>query len=294
MSGEAAAAGKKAESRGYEKSTFREYAEAIIVALQLAGFVRGVVVQAFKIPSGSMEKTLLIGDHILVNKFIYWFRGVERGDVIVFRFPKDESRDFIKRVVGLPGDEILFRRTRIYINCKTPETPDKCNPLDEPHAIYRPDGKSYWPGAPAAPKRVPAGSYFVMGDNRNNSTDSRHWGFLKEGERLDHIKVRVLDIFIPTKPGRGYGGSGNIVSLVWNSILRAAWGVLDLVGLKYIDANTSGRDEYIGIPFPCSLYAAPCWDPKIRGVAFFIYWSWNNDEGDSRWVRWDRLGNGIR
>ncbi|MEE9256449.1 MAG: signal peptidase I, partial [bacterium] len=99
------AAGKEAESRRGGKSTAREYAEAILIALVLALFVRTFVVQAFKIPSGSMEETLLVGDHILVNKFIYWLRGVERGDVIVFRYPQDESRDFIKRVVGLPGDE---------------------------------------------------------------------------------------------------------------------------------------------------------------------------------------------
>lgn len=295
MTEEAVAARKKLGSRRDKKSIFREYAEAIIIALLLAGFVRGFVVQAFKIPSGSMENTLLVGDHILVNKFIYWFRDVARGDVIVFRYPEDESRDFIKRVVGLPGDEILVRGTRVYINCKTPKNLKGCKPLDEPYAVYRPTGKSQWPGEPVASKRVPAGSYFVMGDNRNNSTDSRYWGFLKEGEQLGHIKIRVLDIFIPDKrEGLGYGGVGQFISLIWNSILKLGWKALDVVGLKYVDAKTSGKDEFIRIPFLCSIFQALCWDTKVRGAAFFIYWSWNHDKGDSRWVRWDRIGQSIR
>ena len=98
-----------ARRRKKSKSTFREYAEAIVIALLLAMFVRTFVVQAFKIPSGSMENTLLVGDHILVNKFIFWFREPRRGDIIVFRFPKDDRRDFIKRVVGLPGEEVMGR-----------------------------------------------------------------------------------------------------------------------------------------------------------------------------------------
>ena len=93
----------KKTKKNKKKSTFREYAEAIVVALLLAFFVRAFVVQAFKIPSGSMENSLLIGDHILVSKISYWFRSPERGDMLVFRFPLDEKRDFIKRVVGLPG-----------------------------------------------------------------------------------------------------------------------------------------------------------------------------------------------
>ena len=106
---------KSAKRKRKSKSTFREYAEAIIIALLLAMFVRTFVVQAFKIPSGSMENTLLVGDHILVNKFIFWFRKPERGDIIVFRFPKDERRDFIKRVIALPGEEVMVRgRKSVY------------------------------------------------------------------------------------------------------------------------------------------------------------------------------------
>lgn len=224
-----------------EKSTIREYAEAIVIALLLALFVRTFVVQAFKIPSGSMENTLLVGDHILVNKFIYWFRDIKRGDVIVFRYPRDESRDFIKRVVGLPGEEIIIRGKRVYINCKTPDQLKLCKPLDESYAIFKPHGQAIGSEQNQGPIRIPLGHYIVLGDNRNNSQDSRFWGFLKAGEQLDYMPLRFA----------GYSG---------------------------------------GIPFPCSLWSAPCWDPKIRGAAFLIYWSWNSDEGN---LRWGRLGKSI-
>ena len=226
-----------------EKSTFREYAEAILVALALALFVRTFVVQAFKIPSGSMEETLLVGDHILVNKFSYWLRDVARGDVIVFRFPKDESRDFIKRVVGLPGDVVLVWGKKVYVNCKTPEQLERCQPLAEPYAIFKdPDGVASGPPRERLPFRVPEGSYLVLGDNRNNSQDGRYWGFLKAGVKLDHLRLRFSDY---------------------------SW----------------------DIPFPCGLWQAPCWDSKIRGNAFLIYWSWNSAAGS---VRWSSLGSLIR
>ncbi|MFQ5896366.1 MAG: signal peptidase I, partial [Nitrospinota bacterium] len=114
------------------KSALREYAEAILIALLLALVVRAFVVQAFKIPSGSMENTLLVGDHILVNKFLYYFAEPQRGDIIVFRYPRDESRDFIKRVVGLPGEVVMVRGRRVYVNCATPQEPARCTPLREP------------------------------------------------------------------------------------------------------------------------------------------------------------------
>ncbi|MDA0999308.1 MAG: signal peptidase I [bacterium] len=226
------------EANGYKKSVVREYAEAILIALALALFVRTFVVQAFKIPSGSMEETLLIGDHILVNKFIYWFREPRRGDVIVFRFPRDESRDFIKRVVGLPGEIVMVRGQRVYINCSTPNAPQTCIPMgDRDFAIYRGGSE----GMDWGPRQIPPGHLFVMGDNRNNSQDSRSWGFLKIGERRD---------FIPLSLG-GYS---------------------------------------LALPFPCSLWSALCWEDKIRGAAFIIYWSWNGDNGS---IRWSRIGKLI-
>ncbi|MFQ6111514.1 MAG: signal peptidase I [Nitrospinota bacterium] len=155
-----------------KKSLIREYAEAIIIALVLALVVRTFVVQAFKIPSGSMENTLLVGDHILVNKFIYWFRDPKRGDIVVFKFPRDESRDFIKRVIGLPGEVVEVRGRQVLIDGR---------PLKEPYAVYNRLGlQGMFSGREEfGPFRVPEGSLFVMGDNRDNSLDSRAWGPLK-------------------------------------------------------------------------------------------------------------------
>ncbi|GAH07913.1 unnamed protein product, partial [marine sediment metagenome] len=111
-----------------KKSIYREYGEAIIIAVILALFIRSYVVQAFKIPSGSMLPTLQIGDHILVNKFIYRFGKPKREDIIVFKYPKDPSRDFIKRLIGLPGDALEIRDKKVYINEK---------PLTEPYSIHQ-------------------------------------------------------------------------------------------------------------------------------------------------------------
>ena len=161
---------QEAETRVKKKSVLREYAEAILIAIILALLIRTFVVQAFKIPSGSMIPTLLVGDHILVNKFIYYFRDARREDVIVFKYPWDESRDFIKRVIAVGGEEVAMKDRTVFVNGR---------PLEEPYAIYSdarpPRGGAYEYG----PVVVPAGSYFVMGDNRDNSQDSRFWGFLK-------------------------------------------------------------------------------------------------------------------
>ncbi|MBW1980437.1 MAG: signal peptidase I [Deltaproteobacteria bacterium] len=165
-----------------KKSTAREYFEAIVIAILLALFIRTFVVQAFKIPSGSMKPTLLVGDHILVNKFIYGVklpftdktlikvRLPERGDVIVFKYPRDPSKDYIKRVIGLPGDQVQLVNNKLYLNGK---------PVPDPHAFY---GNSPYSGSGLlrnfGPVVVPAGHLFVMGDNRNESADSRVWGFV--------------------------------------------------------------------------------------------------------------------
>ena len=175
-----------------KKSIVREYTEAILIALLLALLIRTFIVQAFKIPSGSMETTLLIGDHILVSKFAYGthvpneiplldiklFDDIvlfpeipERGDIIVFKFPKDERRDFIKRVIGLPGDLLEVRRQKVYINDK---------PYKDAHARHTDSvsESALVPRDDFGPVLVPEGYVFVMGDNRENSQDSRYWGFL--------------------------------------------------------------------------------------------------------------------
>ncbi len=169
-----------------KKSVVREYGEAIFIAVLLALVIRQFAVQAFTIPSGSMMDTLLIGDYILVNKFLYGaeipltdfhlpgFRAPTRGDIIVFKYPNDETRDFIKRIVAIGGDTVQVRDNKVWLNGKL---------LDEPYV--RPgsfhDGVSTHCGYlyGCEPLRVPEGSYFVMGDNRDNSQDSRYWGFVK-------------------------------------------------------------------------------------------------------------------
>jgi signal peptidase I len=168
------------------KSLFREYSEAIIIAVLLALFIRQFAVQAFTIPSGSMMDTLLIGDYILVNKFLYGpelpftekhlpgIREPQHGDIIVFKYPNDETRDFIKRIVAVGGDTIQVRDNRVLLNGR---------PLDEPYVkpgSFTPASSGTCSYAYACePLTVPAGSYFVMGDNRDNSQDSRYWGFVR-------------------------------------------------------------------------------------------------------------------
>lgn len=196
------------EATAGKKHIVREYAESIVIAIILALIIRTFVVQAFKIPSGSMEDTLAIGDHILVNKFIYGskipftdkrilkIRDPERGDVIVFVFPLDaedkqlnfwEKKDFIKRVIGTPGDKIQVINKKLYVNDK---------PYDNPHEVHKDlstnqacvqDSTQFLLRSNDQCRRdnygpitVPQNEYFVMGDNRDNSHDSRFWGFVKK------------------------------------------------------------------------------------------------------------------
>jgi len=168
-----------------KKSVLREYTEAILVAVLLALLIRTYVVQAFKIPSGSMIPTLLVGDHILVNKFIYQFTDPKRGDVIVFKFPVDESRDFIKRIIAVGGEDLYIKDQKIYINCKPPDA--SCRPIDDPWGKWG-EGLGL---SESTSVHVPPGSYFVMGDNRNNSQDSRYWGFVKR----EKLKGRAFLIY---------------------------------------------------------------------------------------------------
>jgi signal peptidase I len=170
------------------KSAIREYTEAIVIAILLALVIRAFVVQAFKIPSGSMKSTLLIGDHILVNKFWYGiklpilnkelihFANPQRQDIVVFRYPVDPSKDFIKRVIGLPGDTVQIRDKKVFVNDQ---------PLVEPYAVHS-DNRIL--PASASPRDnmgatvVPPNDLFVMGDNRDESYDSRFWKFVDIGE----------------------------------------------------------------------------------------------------------------
>ena len=185
-----------------QKSTIREYAESIIIALVLALLIRTFVVQSFKIPSGSMEPTLEIGDYLLVNKFIYGikipftsihffpWKSPQRGDVIVFIYPLEPDKDFIKRVIGVGGDTVGISNKKLYINGV--EVPD-------PHAVYRENTILLGELQKLdnfGPVTVPKGSLFVLGDNRDHSLDSRFWGF-----------VPLKDVL----------GKAFIVYLSWNS-----------------------------------------------------------------------------
>jgi signal peptidase I len=182
------------------KSLIREYGEAIAIAVLLALVIRTLVVQAFTIPSGSMMDTLLVGDYILVNKFLYGpeipfteqrvpgLRDPQRGDIIVFKYPQDEKRDFIKRIVGTPGDTVQVRGHQVYVNAQ---------PIREPY-VKRAEGSPPSTGQTycgyaygCEPTVVPPNSYFVMGDNRDNSQDSRYWGFVKR----DKIKGKAFLIY---------------------------------------------------------------------------------------------------
>jgi len=189
-----------------DETTIAEYLESLLVTVLLALFGTSFVVQAFKIPSASMESTLLIGDHLLVNKFIVgghgaWYekflpyRSLERGDIIVFKYPYQDHQHFVKRVIGLPGDRLKLVDQQVYVNGK---------PLNEPYVVHDPsapyDPLNYNFPPPAvqmfsSPVQmewaheikkyvagdeivVPAGKYFAMGDNRDRSSDSRYWGFV--------------------------------------------------------------------------------------------------------------------
>jgi signal peptidase I len=170
-----------------KKSIVREYAEAILVAVLLALLIRTFVVQAFKIPSGSMIPTLLVGDHILVNKFVYRFRDPVRGDVVVFKYPVDESRDFIKRIIAVGGESLFIKDQKIYVDCRPPEP--SCHEIADPWGRW--EDRYGGPTSETTAVQVPPGSYFVMGDNRNNSQDSRYWGFV----RGDKIKGKAFLIY---------------------------------------------------------------------------------------------------
>lgn len=197
-----------------KKSAFREYAEAAAIAIILALFIRTFVVQAFKIPSGSMKPTLLIGDHLLVNKFIYGikvpfidrfiiqFKKPNRGDIVVFKWPKDESKDFIKRIIGVEGDTVELKRDLLYVNGERirQEYVEKYSDSEiskaDKYEEFIGEGKhhildQYVRHENFGPITVPKNSIFVMGDNRDNSQDSRYWGFVS----LNKIKGKALIIY---------------------------------------------------------------------------------------------------
>jgi signal peptidase I len=179
------------------RSVVREYAEAALWAIVLTLFLRAFVIQAFRIPSESMRDTLLVGDFLFVNKFEYGpkipftsvrlpgVRKPQRGDVIVFQFPQDPSKDFIKRCVATPGETVEIRDKQVLVNGE---------PLREPYVIHldpevRPAGFDYRDNY--GPYTVQPGELFMMGDNRDNSNDSRFWGALE----MNLVKGRAMFLY---------------------------------------------------------------------------------------------------
>jgi signal peptidase I len=187
-----------------KKSVLRDYFESLVIAVMLALFVRTWVFQAFQIPTGSMEPNLLVGDHLIVNRMIFApaatglerallpDRRIRRGDIVVFKYPEDPERDYIKRVIGLPGDRLELRRKQILINDQ---------PIDEPYAHFLQPaglGQSDDVRENYGPVTVPPGQFFMMGDNRDNSQDSRYWGFLP----ANFVKGQALFIYFSVAEGR--------------------------------------------------------------------------------------------
>lgn len=212
--------------RQRQKPLWREYLEAIVIALLLALFIRAFIVQAFSIPSGSMLETLQIGDYLLVNKFTYGIRNPftnkvmipvsqpQRGDIVVFVFPPDPSKDFIKRVVAVAGDTVKIVDKKLFVNDQ---------PLDIPEAVFKDyhiiDQNDAWISANGAsgahrdnfgPYTVPPGHVFVMGDNRDHSYDSRFWGPVP----LDNVRGKAWIIYFSWDQQRFWPRWGRIGSLV--------------------------------------------------------------------------------
>lgn len=188
----------EAEKALSPQSNLRENIEAIIIAVILAMFIRTFIIQAFKIPSGSMKETLQIGDHILVNKFVYGVKlpffnktiiplsDPKREEIIVFKYPEDPSKDFIKRVVGVAGDVIEVRDKELYVNHEIQK--------DKPYVVH--SDMRILPSSLVnrdnfGPVTVPENSLFVMGDNRDNSHDSRFWGMVN----LKAVKGKAFIIY---------------------------------------------------------------------------------------------------
>jgi signal peptidase I len=195
----------------FKKSTAREYFESLVITVILALFGTTFIVQAFKIPTPSMEDNLLVGDHLLVNKFAFGsngslldkvlpFKEIKRGDVIVFKYPKDLTKHYVKRAIGLPGDHVRIDDKQVYVNGEALQEPYKIHKA--PPGSYADPFRDFFPPKPHASRFygiggdgddpywyedftegdeivVPAGHYFAMGDNRDNSADSRYWGFVQ-------------------------------------------------------------------------------------------------------------------
>jgi signal peptidase I len=221
-----------------KKSLWREYGEALIIALVLALVVRAFVIQAFSIPSGSMVPTLLVGDYLLVNKFIYGIRNPftnkvwipvstpKRWDIVVFIYPQDPSKDYIKRVVGLPGETVQIINKKLYVNGEHLETPHSVT--TDPTVIPAPTSPLESPRDNFGPVVVAKDSYFVLGDNRDQSYDSRFWGPVP----MDALRGKAMIIYfswdgnhsVPAYVAFWKGLKGLVSHMAWDKeSFRVRW-----------------------------------------------------------------------
>jgi signal peptidase I len=250
-----------AVSRTSKRLTLIEYVEAFGVALVMALLLKAYVIGAYVIPSGSMIPTLLVGDHILANKFVYRFGEVKRGDIIVFKYPGDERVDYIKRVIGLPGETVEVKGTQVLINGVA---------LDERYARFEP-GFDEERHAMAFQQRfaargavtVPAGHYFMMGDNRDRSADSRYWGFV----RKDKIRGRAMVIYWSRDREKRMATGIRPLDAVINAL------VADLYDPQTVRAATAGQRLLFILD-------------KLKSILLFpVYVAYQ--------TRWDRFGDGV-
>ncbi len=222
------------------KGALRDYFETIVVCVIFVLYGRAFVFQQSKIPTGSMEETLLVGDYIMVNKFVYGpsptslerallpFQALRRGDVVVFKFPDEPEKDYIKRIIGLPGDMVEILKRQVFINGE---------PLEEPYKIHRSDhvyssshvasedfcrSRDY-----CGPVKIPPDKYFAMGDNRDSSRDSRSWGLVPR----EHVKGRAFMIWWSFEERRnqymetGFGNwAKHVVEKVTHMFDKTRWG----------------------------------------------------------------------
>jgi len=249
------------------KSVFREYVEAFVFAIVLALVMRQFVVQAFKIPSESMKTTLLVGDHILVNKFLYYFTSPQRFDIIVFQFPWEEDRDFIKRVIGLPGDRVRIQDRQVYVNDQ---------PLHEQYARYTANARHDHFGPVVVPKK---------GDRLEIRSDKRLY---LNGEAIP----------IPANPHHPSGFFQPRTDGTLKTGLEVFYGPLLPPGVSLqqpLALRPVEEDYYLVLGdnrdnSQDSRYWGFVRSSRLKGKAFFIYWSWDREGSFVDHIRWDRLG----
>lgn len=221
-------AGPAPGAKRRKKYWWHEFGESILIAFFLALIIRAFLVQAFSIPSGSMEPTLLVGDYLLVNKLAYGIRNPltnnvwistgkpQRGDIAVFIYPQSPDKDYIKRIIGVPGDRIQITDKKLYVNGELTQIPPPSNDPEAPRAVYQDDEITPTVRDNFGPVVVPPDGYFVMGDNRDRSYDSRFWGFVP----MQSLKGRAFIIYF------SWAGDGQPQTTLLPSLFRGLQGLV--------------------------------------------------------------------